>query len=449
MTLTHLTGEDFRGRPMPLFLFECEKSEKDLPKVAGFKFGPLGGVTSPPNRWTTTDPAVAKKLVQYADEPAQAALRAAGITDLDKARRNAVKREKALESKERHEVASMTREEREREIGKWLGFAEQDADRKGYVSANCTNQLRKLGAFHDPLVERRYDAAVARARVVACLKNTGGHLAKLESWLPANWHLRSATAVEDAVFTLRRAGETEAADRFEADYRRLRERFDLGRRRGFEAPKPAYPFSLVRGSGPGGRAFECGSVVRNPEASPSEGRPEWLKVCREGHKYVARGGMEAGVGAERGYLYWADCREADPAEAGRAAAEWEVRRRWSEKRAAALAEWRRLAAKVCREGVHEPGPVIPRGRTVEHPLVDPAHGDCFVIGEDSVWHIQANPAEGAHRALNNVRHHGREAIGHRVPFSQVMEVSILAAVAVLAMPKPPVRGEVDFNEPCD
>ena len=41
MTLTHLTGEDFRGRPMPLFLFECEKSEKDLPKVAGFKFGAL------------------------------------------------------------------------------------------------------------------------------------------------------------------------------------------------------------------------------------------------------------------------------------------------------------------------------------------------------------------------------------------------------------------------
>ena len=101
---------------------------------------------------------------------------------------------------------------------------------------------------------------------------------------------------------------------------RAQEDFDLGRRRGFEAPKPAYPFSLGRGSGTGGRAFECGSVVRNPEASPSEGRPEWLKVCREGHKYVARGGMEAGVGAERGYLYWADCREADPAEAGRAAA---------------------------------------------------------------------------------------------------------------------------------
>lgn len=440
MTLTHLVGVDFRGRPMPLFLFECDKSEKDLPKVAGFKFGDQGGVTTPANRWTTTDPAVARKLCQYADGAAEAALRAAGL-DLDKARRNAIRREKALESRERNELASMTREEKEREIAKWLRFAELDAERKGYVGANSTNQLRKLGAFHDPLVETRYDAAVARARVVSCLLNTGGHLAKLEAWLPANWHLRSATAVEDAVHTLRRAGETEAADRFEGEYRRLRERFDRARRRE-PAQIQAYPFTLVRGSGTGGRPFERGAVVRNP----AEGQPEWLKVCREGHKYVAQGGLEAGVGAERGYLYWADCREADSAEAGRAAAEWETRRRWAEKRAAAQEEWRKLAALVCRDGVHEPGPVTLHGRTVEHPLVKPAHGDCFVFGEDSIWHVQANPAEGIHREVNNVRLGGREANGHRTPKCPRLEMAILGAVAVLATPAPPVRGEVDFNE---
>lgn len=447
MNLTHIEAEDYKGRPLKVFLFVCEKSEKDTPKVAGFKFGLHGGVLKPENRWTTTDPAVAKKLAQYADDQAEAAFRAAGITDLEKVRRNAVKREKALESRERNELASMTREEKAREIAKWLRFAERDAETKGYVGANCTNQLRKLGGFHDAAVEARYDAALARARIVGCLKNTGGQLEKLEAWLPGNWHLRSATAVEEAVFTLRRAGETEAADGFEAAYRRLRARFDQGRRREPTVPKPAYPFTLVRGSGAGGCAFEYGSVVRNPKAESAKGRPEWLKVCRAGRKYVARGGFEAGVGAERGYLYWADCREAEPAEAGRAAAEWETRRRWAEKRAAAEAEWRRLAAKVCREGVHEPGPVTPRGRTVEHPLVDPAHGDCFVIGEDSVWHIQANPAEGKHRLLNNVTLNGREASGHRVPFCQILELSILGAVAVLATPNPPGRGEVDFNDP--
>jgi len=445
MNLTHMEGEDYKGRPVGVFVFECEKSEKDTPKVAGFKFGLHGGMRTPANHWTTADPAIAKKLLHYADERALAAFRAAGITDLEKARRNAVRREKALESRERNELASMTREEKEREIAKWLKFAERDAETKGYVGANCTNQLRKLGGFHDAAVERRYDAALARARVVSCLKNTGGHLEKLESWLPANWHLRSATAVEEAVFTLRRAGETEAADGFEAKYRELRERFDRGRREPLTL-KPAYPFKLIRGSGTGGRPFEHGSIVRNPNAAPSEGRPEWLKVCRERRKYLACGGLEAGVGSERGYLYWADCREAEPAEAGRAAAEWETRRRWAEKRDAAQAEWRRLAAKVCREGVHQPGPVTPRGRIVEHPLIDPAHGDCFVIGEDGVWHIQANPAEGVHRTLNNVRIQGREAIGHRVPFCHLLELSILGAVAVLAIPKPPQRDEVDFNE---
>ena len=82
---------------------------------------------------------------------------------------------------------------------------------------------------------------------------------------------------------------------------------------------------------------------------------------------------------------------------------------------------------------------------MEQPLVDPAHGDCFVIGEASVWHILANPAEGAYRQLNNVRLNGREAIGHQVPLCHPLESAILGVVAVLATPPPAVRGEVDFN----
>jgi hypothetical protein len=447
MILTHVIGEDFKGRQLPVFLFECEKSEKDVPKVAGFQFGIHGGILEPANRWTTPDRDVAKKLIQYADGRALEAFRASGLTDLERARRNAVKREKTLACKERNELASMSREERLSEVRRWLGFAEKDAREKGYVSANCTNRLRKLRGFLDPEVEARYDAAVAKARVVSALKNTGRHLEKLKAGLRVGWHTWSATAVEEAVMVLRRAGELAAADGFETELRRLRECFNRGRITA--VPKAAFPFSLTRGGGAGGLPFRRDGIVRNTAANLAAGQPEWLTVCREGRKYVAHRGLEQGVGAERGYLYWADCREADPRAAKRAAAEWEARRRWEEQRAAALAEWRSLAATVCREGVHPAGPLTPQGQLVEHPLVDAEQGDCFVIGNDAIWHVQANPAEGAHRQLNNVRLGRREAIGHRVPLSLLLEMSILGVVATLTTPRAAGRGDVDFNQPHD
>lgn len=107
MTLTHIVAEDLRGRMVPIYLFECEKSEKDWPKVAGFLFDRRSGIAKPAKRWTTPDWQLAKKLIQYADDQALTALQSDGVLDLDQARRNAIKREKSLASKEQNELASM------------------------------------------------------------------------------------------------------------------------------------------------------------------------------------------------------------------------------------------------------------------------------------------------------------------------------------------------------
>lgn len=328
---------------------------------------------------------------------------------------------------------------------RWLGYAEKDAREQGYVSANCTNNLKKLRGFLDPLVEARYDVAVKQAQVVSALKNTGRQFDKLRGWLPRSWNNQAAKAVQEAIILLRQAGETAAAKAFEADYQQLRQSFDQAK--AGPVGREEFPISLTRGSGVDGLPFVRESVVRNTAGNVSEGQPEWLVVGRAGRKYFAQAGQAHGVGSERGYLYWAACRVATPLEAEPAVKAWAAYQLWAEAQAAALAEWQSLSAKVCREGVHGPGPHELQGQRVVQPQVNPALGDCFVIGEDSIWHVQANPAEGAYKQLNNVRLDGREAIGHRVPFSPPLELAIYAVVANLAMPKPTIQGNVAFNPP--
>lgn len=164
MKLTHTIGKDYRGCDLPIYVFECDKSERETPKNAKFEFGPRGGVLEPKGKWTTREAANAKKLAQYADEPARRALIAAGVRDFEQAVKNAEKREKSLRRKEINFYLAMPEEERRRQIHLYLGFAEKDAGERGYISESCRSKLYKLRAFEDPRARERYEAAERTAR---------------------------------------------------------------------------------------------------------------------------------------------------------------------------------------------------------------------------------------------------------------------------------------------
>ena len=444
MKLTHIEdGRDYRGWQVPIYVFECEKEEKDTPKVAGFLFGLHGGISDPPYRWTTKDPNLARKLIQYADEYALAALQAAGV-DLVKARANAVKREKALIRKEQNELANMSEETREREIQKWLAYAEKTAREKGYVGADCRTNLLKLRGFQSRKVEERFDAALDLARVVKARLHTPEKLNWIREWLPGNWHAKAAKAVQEAVLVLRQAGESALAKEYETELNRLNQWYRNPTPKRL-ACSPA-DFQLRRGSGTGARPFpRSGGLVRNTEANLAAGQPEWLFVLREGSRYYAQGGEEAGVGAARGYVYWIEARAATEREAAPAKAAWQEYQTWQAAFARGTASWQALAGKICREGAYPLGPIVLHGEVIEHPLVRPEWGDCFVVENSSIWHVQANPAEGAHKELNNVQLAGRAAVGHRVPKTQEMKVAFSCVVALLSTRKPSLPPEVDFN----
>ena len=224
MKMTHAIGKDYRGCDVPIYVFECDKSERDAPKNAKFEFGVRGGISEPKWKWTTREAANARKLAQYADEHARRALIAAGVRDFGQAVKNAQKREKALRSREINALLEMPEEERRRQIHLYLGFAEKDARECGYVSASCTSKLYKLRAFEDRGAKDRYEAANGppawsgpggrQRRTCRLISEKSGHF----------WYEKGEQAVHRAAAVLEQDGEggeaSELQDRL-ADLHRL------------------------------------------------------------------------------------------------------------------------------------------------------------------------------------------------------------------------------------
>ena len=224
MKMTHAIGKDYRGCDVPIYVFECDKSERDAPKNAKFEFGVRGGISDPKWKWTTREAANARKLAQYADEHARRALIAAGVRDFGQAVKNAQKREKALRSREINALLEMPEEERRRQIHLYLGFAEKDARERGYVSASCTSKLYKLRAFEDRGAKDRYEAAERTARVVRARRSAAENLRLISEKSGHFWYEKGEQAVHRAAAVLEQDGEggeaSELQDRL-ADLHRL------------------------------------------------------------------------------------------------------------------------------------------------------------------------------------------------------------------------------------
>ena len=72
---------------------------------------------------------------------------------------------------------------------------------------------------------------------------------------------------------------------------------------------------LRGGSGYGHGGWVRGQVIEAPLVLRAQGAPPYLFVMAAGQTYHERDGRVAGVGAERGWAYWALCREATAREA--------------------------------------------------------------------------------------------------------------------------------------
>ena len=438
MRLTHTTGRDYKGHPVRVYVFECEKSEKDIPKAAKFQFGLRGGVSEPSDRWTTTDPDNAKKLVQYADEFARTALLKDGVGDLEKARKNAIKREKALLSKKINELVEMPEEERQKQILRYIGFAEKDARENGYISTNCSTKLTELRAFQDPQIKERFEEAEQVARIVKTRKRGLENLKWIGEKIPHFWYGKGASVVTESVHVLRQAGDFLRADELARRLEGLRKRFDESRSVLIEHKK-RLPYSLTRGSGYGFEPYIPGNLLRNTPENIGNGQPAWLVVVRAGQKYHADG-EKHGVGASRGYSYWCDCRAASPEEQEPGETSWRQMQDWKGNQARASKQWSDLVEEVIRRGAYPPGHQRPNGEVIYKPHSDRL--EYFVVNHHEIWVLR----ESKDDHLCNVLHEGVPAIGRRINFCPEINTRLRTAVTAMLIKAPAILENVDLNE---
>lgn len=86
------------------------------------------------------------------------------------------------------------------------------------------------------------------------------------------------------------------------------------------AAKAPAAIELSGGSGYGCKGWQVGQIVQAHPKRVAAGGPEWLYVLRAGRQYHSEDGMSFGVGDDRGYTYWAQCRAATAEEAAPAIA---------------------------------------------------------------------------------------------------------------------------------
>lgn len=139
---------------------------------------------------------------------------------------------------------------------------------------------------------------------------------------------------------------------------------------------------LQGGSGYGCKGWQAGQVVQAHPKRVAAGGPEWLYVVEAGRHYYAVDGEDFGVGADRGFAYWAHCRAASEAEAAPARAAQTLR---ETKTAATLrvAALKRLIHKY--ENFAQDGGAPPVGEALFDART--LGGDAFVITADSVWYL--------------------------------------------------------------
>lgn len=177
------------------------------------------------------------------------------------------------------------------------------------------------------------------------------------------------------------------------------------------------PWSVHASSAMGGIEFRQGDVLRAPESITEAGGPQYLVVVKATAEYVKEDGFSFGVGAESGYLYDADCREATAEEAAPVI----ERERKDAERREALKSLDEIKAKIRKEGVLPEGKNDPDSPEEARRMFNTENayggGDWIVVGPEHIWYVRNNGSDGASWEQNNVATGGAGAIGWRVDYS--------------------------------
>ncbi len=194
-----------------------------------------------------------------------------------------------------------------------------------------------------------------------------------------------------------------------------------------EAEKAEGIYSVSQGEGyafgpheEGG--FKVGDTFRWEHTYPEGLKGKLVTVISSSKEYVREDGMSFGVGDERGYIFYAKVKLADENES-KPALEAEERSRQKQQLATSTVA---LADYIRSSGKKPEGNNSPTGKTFLDTRTIYGGGDWFVVGDDAIWYVENNGADGDDWSRNNVRTGGAGGVGWKIPYDETIAKKLQA-----------------------
>lgn len=314
------------------------------------------------------------------------------------------------------------------DIKRWLGYVEEKAH-EGHVYQNGVQKLRELGIASLPEYQKRLDAALAsvkeRKEAEATREASEGR-----TWLRVPYADKDHAKKHGARFDGDRKqwyvigkDVPEALEQYLPDDSRGGRPNDKRPGNGQPEQKEAGQYTISNGSGYGGSPYKTGETIR----SNRKDLPEYVTVIRASQRYYGEDGMSFGVGDDSGYVYTATVREATREEAAPVRAREEAKKARKQAKEMLLS----IAREIRENGDRPELQGAPAGVRIDMPgNPENIHGggEWFVIGQDRVWHVRNNGADGDDWSANNIRTGGAGAIGFAIPFDRGLAGRLVGAL---------------------
>lgn len=314
------------------------------------------------------------------------------------------------------------------DIKRWLGYVEEKAH-EGHVYQNGVQKLRELGIASLPEYQKRLDAALAsvkeRKEAEATREASEGR-----TWLRVPYADKDHAKKHGARFDGDRKqwyvigkDVPEALEQYLPDDSGGGRPNDKRPGNGQPEQKEAGQYTISNGSGYGGSPYKTGETIR----SNRKDLPEYVTVIRASQRYYGEDGMSFGVGDDSGYVYTATVREATREEAAPVRAREEAKKARKQAKEMLLS----IAREIRENGDRPELQGAPAGVRIDMPgNPENIHGggEWFVIGQDRVWHVRNNGADGDDWSANNIRTGGAGAIGFAIPFDRGLAGRLVGAL---------------------
>lgn len=314
------------------------------------------------------------------------------------------------------------------DIKRWLGYVEEKAH-EGHVYQNGVQKLRELGIASLPEYQKRLDAALAsvkeRKEAEATREASEGR-----TWLRVPYADKDHAKKHGARFDGDRKqwyvigkDVPEALEQYLPDDSGGGRPNDKRPGNGQPEQKEAGQYTISNGSGYGGSPYKIGETIR----SNRKDLPEYVTVIRASQRYYGEDGMSFGVGDDSGYVYTATVREATREEAAPIRAREEAKKARKQAKEMLLS----IAREIRENGDRPELQGAPAGVRIDMPgNPENIHGggEWFVIGQDRVWHVRNNGADGDDWSANNIRTGGAGAIGFAIPFDRGLAGRLVGAL---------------------